>query len=242
MNFTIEEVLDKLDTLPIIQQNPIACKARVGMRQIFIREFLYAAIHLKTNAKAAEFLGIGYQTVNRTLKRVFLDPHLNGGGETWDKYILYLVNIKRCNVCNTYQDISSFDNENCSKQKLSSICKLCKKDENAINYNNNKDYWESYLVLNRPDYVYRNALRRSSIMERTPSWANLGIIKAIYNNAEGCHVDHIIPLQGEFVSGLHVETNMQYLTAEENLFKSNKFNSQNFEEIIYDNDNDCNSN
>ena len=78
--------------------------------------------------------------------------------------------------------------------------------------------------------------RRAAKMQRKPSWANEQLIAAYYKEAKRLeeltgiqfHVDHIIPLQGELVSGLHVETNLQLLPAHENLGKSNSFDPETF--------------
>jgi len=72
-----------------------------------------------------------------------------------------------------------------------------------------------------------------SKIQRTPKWLtedHLVQIEAFYlyskmlSDALGVqyHVDHIVPLQGENVSGLHVPWNLQVITASENMSKHNK--------------------
>ena len=76
--------------------------------------------------------------------------------------------------------------------------------------------------------------RKSAKLQRTPIWLNdfdkLKIqcyyqVAAMRNRESGqtWHVDHIIPLQGEFVSGLHVPNNLQVIPAIENMRKSNHY-------------------
>lgn len=61
----------------------------------------------------------------------------------------------------------------------------------------------------------RSNRRRARMV--TPSWADLDAIKRTYAECpKGMTVDHIVPLAGKYVCGLHVEYNLQYLTRLEN--------------------------
>lgn len=76
--------------------------------------------------------------------------------------------------------------------------------------------------------------RYTAKKQRLPIWLteeNFKQIKAMYTLASALtkatgvqwHVDHIIPLQGKNVSGLHVPENLQVIQGSLNIGKSNKF-------------------
>lgn len=86
-----------------------------------------------------------------------------------------------------------------------------------------------------PIKVYAaNANQRAARLQRVPLWLTKTQHKQIeqfYWEAaeisklvgEPYHVDHIVPLQGKTVSGLHVPWNLQILHAKENLKKGNNY-------------------
>lgn len=72
--------------------------------------------------------------------------------------------------------------------------------------------------------------RQARLLSATPAWANKAAIDAIYQLARDAteltgvehEVDHIVPLKGRNVCGLHVENNLQVLTKADNRKKGNR--------------------
>lgn len=77
-------------------------------------------------------------------------------------------------------------------------------------------------------HAAHQSIRCRKLVCARPLWADRAAIDAIYLKAQqlGMHVDHIIPLKGKTVSGLHVESNLQLLTPRENARKRNKFSPE----------------
>lgn len=90
-----------------------------------------------------------------------------------------------------------------------------------------KESQKKYYEANKALFIFRNKLRKLRIKQAVPKWLTdeqIQAIKIMYQNRpNGYHVDHIVPINGENVCGLHVPWNLQYLPAIENLRKNNKW-------------------
>lgn len=155
-------------------------------------------------------------------------PGNKPSAQTWYVHLLLSVGLKRCSVCKSILDISHYSRDLETATGLRSECKVC---DNAKNKVHREEYREHYkhtkhlhYIANKSDYYRRSILRKGGRAKATPSWVNHAELQKIYDNRpEGYHVDHIIPLAGELVCGLHVEHNLQYLPASVNISKGNKF-------------------
>ena len=121
-----------------------------------------------------------------------------------------------------------------TKDGLQYECKSCRAIYKLNNIQNNQKYNRQWRKDNRASCTAYNSKWRNMRICRTPKWVDaeeLWLIAEVYDLAERrnkatnikWHVDHIIPLQGRLVSGLHVISNLQVIPAKLNLSKGNKY-------------------
>jgi hypothetical protein len=81
--------------------------------------------------------------------------------------------------------------------------------------------WDEHYRLKGRTYRVN---RRAALLNATPPWVDLRAIDAIYRACPvGLEVDHIVPLNGRGVCGLHVPWNLQYLTKSANCSKGLRY-------------------
>ena len=89
--------------------------------------------------------------------------------------------------------------------------------------------YRAYYQANRQKCIQYVVDRNASF--RTPPWASKADIAKLYHAARRVsevtgvlhHVDHVIPLRGRKVCGLHVHTNLRVIAAEDNWRKHATF-------------------
>ena len=90
-----------------------------------------------------------------------------------------------------------------------------------------KQYRDTWAKKNVPKLRAKGMRRYVSQTQQTPKWLNpahKAEIEGFYLFCQlfkGFQVDHIVPIRGKTVSGMHVPWNLQVLTCEENRVKRN---------------------
>lgn len=75
--------------------------------------------------------------------------------------------------------------------------------------------------VRRADSAQGRVKRRVQHPNAIPIWRDQKKINAIYKaRPQGVEVDHVVPLNGKTVCGLHVHNNLQYLTHDANMEKA----------------------
>ena len=154
----------------------------------------------------------------------------------------YLRNKERLLEKNKAWALANAESVRLSKQlRNAALPETVKEINNAkarIRYHQKKQWnaerKKTYRAANKHLTNANASKRRAALLQRIPIWQTEFDelkIKCIYSiaamlskvNNELWTVDHIIPLQGKIVSGLHVPSNLQVMRARENEAKRNKY-------------------
>jgi len=103
------------------------------------------------------------------------------------------------------------------------------------NYTHIQDYSKEYGKTHQAERTAIQNARYAKQKKTTAAWANKTDIDAIYAEANRLtklagikySIDHIIPQTGKFVTGLHVEYNLQIMPKNKNTSKYNKYDPLN---------------
>lgn len=159
---------------------------------------------------------------------------------------------KSCSTCNKVKSLDFFYLDK-TRGTVRPVCKQCTSKRGLLwrttnkarkaekdreyrlkNTSEIKTYQKDYYIKNKLAYTIRAAKRKAARLKATPEWLSreqLLEIEYIYFLRQDVsllsdydyHVDHIVPLQGINVCGLHVPWNLQLLQKEVNYAKSNRF-------------------
>jgi len=145
--------------------------------------------------------------------------------------------MKVCSKCKIEKDSSHFHRKRGRADGLVAQCKPCTSEKSHRYYLENAEAVKASTAKYRSENAeFCNSGSNASqaarnAAERCPVWADKAELREVYAQAFALkcisgisyHVDHILPIKGKLVSGLHVASNLQILTPSENMSKNNKY-------------------
>lgn len=152
--------------------------------------------------------------------------------------------MRKCKICGLEAvdtaGLAAFVAHRKANHGCENKCKSCKSIEYLQWRTSNAGYRSSYHIKNKEKenknskmWLKENPAKSLAITRKyqvakfshIPPWYDEKEVTRIYEEAKnkGLEVDHIIPLQGKNVCGLHVQNNLRGISMWENRSKSNKF-------------------
>jgi hypothetical protein len=220
---TMINIINHIDTYPWQHETIPSNKV-----DLTVQEFLKLGLELGTSKAIAEHLNTDPNTVSRWLRKGV--PEFSGLGSRTplNLKIYFFFGQRPCSQCKEAKELSEYGNDKASPSGAKSVCRECEskfyskltQEQKDIRLDRSGTYRRENPEKMRVYSMNAQAKR----LKRIPAWSETEEIKEFYSNCpQGYEVDHIIPLQGKKVSGLHVLGNLQYLTIEENRSKSNRY-------------------
>ena len=108
-------------------------------------------------------------------------------------------------------------------------------DKYYLKYEDKKHQWHArnkkYAQKYKDKTNAKTVAYQLAKANRIPKWSDMEKIKELYKQAViksketgiQWHVDHVVPLRGKLVSGLHVPENLQVIPGIENVKKANRY-------------------
>jgi len=148
-------------------------------------------------------------------------------------FLLYKFGYRECKICDEIVSIEDFYTNNKVWNKLSNYCVNCTLANQSEVDKEAKAAYGKKRYKEMPEYhKIKSNKYRASKLERTPPWLNKShqqqFLEIERSRLPGEETDHIVPLQGKYVSGLHVPWNLQNIPKEENRSKGNYHESEEY--------------
>lgn len=157
------------------------------------------------------------------------------------------MTFKSCTICKVSKSLDLFNKRGGQEKGYRSFCKTCQADKDAKRYNpekrrqqylskhdEEKELRKEYYSRNKDKYYINKTNRRAQALKATPLWFDefdsfvLSEAYSLCRSRLECtglkwEVDHIVPLQGENVCGLHWHKNWRVITQFDNRSKGNRY-------------------
>ena len=203
----MQDIITKICTHYLVAPTDIAKKKFRHLPQYTYEDILSRILSNNEESARNIFTEMNNSTTSSMLNKCF--PGKVSQTQRWHTFLLALISMKRCSKCSNIKNIDSFYSNSNEPTGVHTNCIECSKE---------------YYVTHKAQYKANAVRYQNNKANATPLWADILSMNIFYKNCpSGMHVDHIIPLQGKTVCGLHTLENLQYLSAHENLAKGNKF-------------------